>query len=101
MGSGDTTISAANNVITISSTSSSSYTLPTATSSTLGGVTIGDNITVSSGKISLTKSNVISALGYTPLQTSTITGVKGNAESSYRTGNVNITPANIGLTSET
>ena len=26
-----------------------------------------------------------------------LTGVKGNAESSYRTGNVNITPANIGL----
>ena len=25
-----------------------------------------------------------------------VTGVKGNAESSYRTGNVNITPANIG-----
>lgn len=30
-------------------------------------------------------------------QVNTITGVKGNAESSYRTGNVNITPANIGL----
>lgn len=28
---------------------------------------------------------------------SPVTGVKGNAESSYRTGNVNITPANIGL----
>lgn len=28
--------------------------------------------------------------------TDTITAVKGNAESSYRTGNVNITPANIG-----
>lgn len=28
--------------------------------------------------------------------TQTITGVKGNAESTYRTGNVNITPANIG-----
>ncbi len=27
---------------------------------------------------------------------SDVTGVKGNAESSYRTGNVNITPANIG-----
>lgn len=27
----------------------------------------------------------------------TVTGIKGNAESSYRTGNVNITPANIGL----
>lgn len=29
-------------------------------------------------------------------QKNTITGVKGNAESTYRTGNVNITPANIG-----
>lgn len=30
-------------------------------------------------------------------QKNTITGVKGNSESSYRTGNVNITKANIGL----
>ena len=30
-------------------------------------------------------------------QANTITGVKGNSESSYRTGNVNITKANIGL----
>lgn len=30
-------------------------------------------------------------------QVNTITGVKGNSESSYRTGNVNITKANIGL----
>lgn len=30
-------------------------------------------------------------------QVNTLTGVKGNAESSYRVGNVNITPANIGL----
>lgn len=29
-------------------------------------------------------------------QVNTVTGVKGNAESSYRTGNINITPANIG-----
>lgn len=29
-------------------------------------------------------------------QKNTITGVKGNAESSYRAGNVNLTPANIG-----
>ena len=28
--------------------------------------------------------------------TQTITGIKGNAESQYRTGNVNLTPANIG-----
>lgn len=43
-----------------------SYTLPTATASTLGGVKVGANITNSSGTISLTKSNVESALGYTP-----------------------------------
>ena len=30
-------------------------------------------------------------------QVNSITGVKGNAESAYRKGNVNITPANIGL----
>ena len=29
-------------------------------------------------------------------QKNTVTGVKGNAESSYRTGNINLTPANIG-----
>ena len=42
------------------------YTLPNASSSTLGGVKIGSNITVSSGTISLTKANITSALGYTP-----------------------------------
>lgn len=29
-------------------------------------------------------------------QKNTVTGVKGNAENAYRTGNINITPANIG-----
>ena len=47
------------------------YTLPTASSSTLGGVKIGSNITNSSGTISLSKSNVTSALGYTPPTTNT------------------------------
>lgn len=47
------------------------YTLPAATSSALGGVKIGSNITNSSGTISLTKSNVTSALGYTPPTTNT------------------------------
>ncbi len=42
------------------------YTLPAATSSELGGVKTGSNITNSSGTISLTKANVIAALGYTP-----------------------------------
>lgn len=47
----------------------SAYTLPNATSSTLGGVKVGSNISVSSGTISVTKSNVTSALGYTPATT--------------------------------
>ena len=42
------------------------YTLPTASSTVLGGVKTGSNITNSSGTISLTKQNVINALGYTP-----------------------------------
>ncbi len=48
------------------------YTLPTATGTVLGGVKIGDNITNSSGKISLTKNNVTSALGYTPFNSSDV-----------------------------
>lgn len=43
------------------------YTLPAATSSTLGGVKIGSNITNNSGTISITKTNITTALGYTPL----------------------------------
>ena len=44
----------------------SNYTLPAATSSVLGGVKIGSNITVSSGVVSLTSANITAALGYTP-----------------------------------
>lgn len=42
------------------------YTLPQASSTVLGGVTVGNNITVKTGTISLSKENVIAALGYTP-----------------------------------
>lgn len=35
------------------------------------------------------------------LKTSAVTGIKGNAESTYRTGNVNLTPANIGALATT
>lgn len=47
------------------------YELPEATASTLGGVKIGNNITVDSGTISLSKTNVTTALGYTPPTTNT------------------------------
>lgn len=46
-----------------------------ATSSNLGLVKVGSNITNSSGTISLTKANVTSALGYTPPTTNTTYGV--------------------------
>lgn len=50
------------------------YSLPKATSDTLGGVTIGDNISISEGSISLTKTNVTNALGYDPANSSTVQG---------------------------
>ena len=49
------------------------YSLPDATTSVKGGVKIGSNLTVSSGIISLTKANVVAALGYTPPTTDTNT----------------------------
>lgn len=86
------------------------YTLPNATSSTLGGVKIGNNITVNSGTISLTKSNVTSALGYTPLSLSggTMTGaitlpentmgIKLRTNDSYETGFIYGTAGNEAIT---
>lgn len=65
-------------------TQDTTYTLPNASSSTLGGVKIGSNISVSSGTISLTSANVISALGYTPLSSAPVTSVNGE------TGNVSV-----------
>lgn len=59
-----------------------SYTLPTATSTVLGGVKIGSGITVNSGTISVTKSNITSALGYTPPTTNTTYSVMTGATSS-------------------
>ena len=38
---------------------------------------------------------------FTQQDNNSLTGVKGNAESSYRTGNVNLTPANIGAVDKT
>lgn len=59
------------------------YTLPTATSSVLGGVKTGSNITNSSGTISITKSNVESALGYT-INASVPSGAKFTDTNTWR-----------------
>lgn len=60
------------NDLTNKPTIPSAYTLPNATSSALGGVKIGSNISVADGTISITKSNVTSALGYTPPTSDTV-----------------------------
>lgn len=51
------------------------YVLPVASNTVLGGVKIGANLTNSSGTISLTKTNIVSALGYTPPTTNTTYGL--------------------------
>lgn len=68
----NTTYSAGTNISISRTTINCTYTLPTASSSVLGGVKVGSNITLSSGTISLSESNVTSALGYTPANTSDI-----------------------------
>lgn len=66
------TYNAGTNISISGTTINCTYTLPTASSSVLGGVKVGSNITLSFGTISLSKSNVTSALGYTPANTSDI-----------------------------
>ena len=89
------------------------YSLPTASSTTLGGVKVGTNLSISNGVLSATDTTysdatqsdagLMSAEDKTKLdgiadgaQVNTITGIKGNSESSYRNGDVNLTAANIG-----
>ena len=69
------------NKLTGIDTGANNYVLPTASSTTLGGIKTGDNITNSSGTISLTKSNVTSALGYTPFGSSTLSMANGGTGS--------------------
>ena len=94
------------NQIYMTPASSSTYTLPAATSSTLGGVKIGSNITVSSGTISISKTNVTTALGYTPPTTdtkytlpnatsSTLGGVKIGSNITENSGTISLTKANV------
>ena len=64
------------------------YTLTAATSSALGGVKIGSNITNSNGTISLTSTNVTTALGYTPVTQNYVTeqiqaAIQASWEASY------------------
>lgn len=77
-------------------TAPSGYTLPPATTSTLGGVIVGSNLWVnSSGLLNLQASGVTSALGYTPVQsvfgrTGVITAQNGDYNTSQVTENTNL-----------
>ena len=75
-----------------------------ATSSALGLVKIGSNISNSSGTISLTKANVTAALGYTPPETNTTYGaatasalglVKIGSNISNNSGTISLTKDNV------
>ena len=96
----------ANQIYMTPASSGSTYTLPMATSSTLGGVKIGSNITVSSGTISISKTNVTNALGYTPPMTDTkytlptasawtLGGVKIGSNITENSGTISLTKANV------
>ena len=69
------------------------YTLPTASASTLGGVKVGSNITLSSGTISLTKANVTAALGYTPPTQDTNTWIALKGATTTTAGTAGYAPA--------
>ena len=69
------------------------YTLPTASASTLGGVKIGSNITNSSGTLSLTKTNVTDALGYTPPTQDTNTWIAFKGATTTTAGTAGYAPA--------
>lgn len=115
-GSGATTVSAdaSSGTIVVNSTdtdtkvtSVDNHYAPTGTTTkSASGGTVTDITNSSSGTNVVTgvtmdaKGHVtgVTSVALKSTNTQTITGVKGSAESSFRTGNVNITPANLGIT---
>ena len=103
-----------NNVSNVPNVATNDQTPTYTVASTLANLTSGEKLSVAFGKIAKAIASLITHLADTTIhftaaertklaniatgaQVNTVTGVKGNAESSYRTGNINITPANIGL----
>ena len=71
--------------------------LEMATSETLGGVKANPATDNDTQEVHITEDGFLVTQPTTGGENEGVTGVKGNAETSYRKGNVNITPANIGL----
>lgn len=72
------------------------YVLPAASASVRGGVKTGYTANGRNYPVQLSNEQMYVNVPWTDTNTHAITGVKGNAEGAYRTGNVNLTPANIG-----
>ena len=92
-------------------TPAGTYSLPVATDSVRGGVKIGYSSSGKNYAVQLSSQKMYVnvpwsdttysagtglSLSGTTFSNSGVTGVKGNSESSYRTGQVNLTPTNIG-----
>lgn len=71
--------------------------LEMATSEKLGGVKANPATSNDTQEVHITEDGFLVTQPTTGGENEGVTGVKGNAETSYRKGNVNITPANIGL----
>jgi hypothetical protein len=83
-GDGGTTVTwNGSDTITISSTSSSSYTLPTASATTLGGIKVGNNLTISNGVLSASNTT------YDPGNGLTLSGTTFNVGLGYTTSGKN------------
>lgn len=84
-------------VVSTNSGGSTNYELEAATSETLGGVKANHATDNDTQEVHITEDGFLVTQPTTGGENEGVTGVKGNAETSYRKGNVNITPANIGL----
>ena len=74
------------------SSSSTSYTLPTASSTTLGGIKVGDNLTISNGVLSV-DSTLTSQISTLQDATNAATSMAGSAQTTA--GQANITANNV------
>ena len=90
-----------NNVdVKINNLSSISYTLPTATSTTLGGIKVGDNLTISNGVLSV-DSTLTSQISNLQDATNAATSMAGSAQTTASQANITASNVSSNLTTHT
>jgi hypothetical protein len=104
-GTGLTTLGTAGQVLVVNAGATgltwaapSTYTLPAATTSTLGGVIVGSGLSVASGVLSATNTNTGTVTSVALAAGSDMVTVSGSPITSTGTLTVNVNPANISLT---